>query len=325
MTAFLLRRFLHALVVVVISTSLGFFVLHIVPGDPLRMNTSQSGRNAETLETLRQRYGLDQPLSQQYVRYVSRAARGDWGTSLVDGQPVSQNLRGALSNSLTLSGTALLFAVLIGIAVGSLQGWRAESRVGRILGNALTALYVVPEFIVAVALITLLAYQFALFPVGGLNDPVLSITGTTLEQVRDRLWHLALPALTLAVGWSAAVARQQRMSLLEVGRESFVRTARAKGVRSFSLFARHAFLPSLTPVVVVIGLMLPVLVGGSVIVETLFAWPGVGSLLLKSITLRDYPVVSAAIVLTGVVVSLGTMFTDVLVASVDPRLRGTVN
>ncbi|MEP6779925.1 MAG: ABC transporter permease [Gemmatimonadaceae bacterium] len=325
MTTFLFRRFMHALVVVAISTSLGFFVLHIVPGDPLHMNTTQSGRSAETLETLRKQYRLDQPLTQQYAHFVSQAVRGDWGTSLVDGQPVAKNLRDALSNSLTLSGMALLLAIFIGIAVGSLQGWKGESRLGRTLGNTLTALYVVPEFIVAIVLITLLAYQLALFPVGGLSNPVLEITGTTLEQVRDRLWHLALPALTLAVGWSAAVARQQRNSIVEISKENFVRTARAKGVRSLPLFVRHAFLPSLTPLVVVIGLMLPVLVGGSVIVETLFAWPGVGSLLLKSITLRDYPVVSAAIVLTGVVVSLGTVLADAMIAFTDPRLRATLS
>ena len=325
MITFLLRRFAHALVVIAISTTLGFFVLHIVPGDPLRMNTSQSGRNAATLEVLRTRYGLDQPIAQQYAHFVSRAVRGDWGTSLVDGQAVSSNLRSALTNSLALSGAALLLAVFIGVVVGSLQGWHSESLMWRALGNTLTALYVVPEFIVAVVLITILAYQLALFPVGGLMNPVLSITGTPLEQLSDRLWHLALPALTLAVGWSAAVARQQRISLLEIRQENFVRTARAKGVNSLSLFGRHAFLPSLTPVVVVVGLMLPVLVGGSVVVETLFAWPGVGSLLLKAIALRDYPVVSAAIVLTGIVVSLGTMLTDVVIATVDPRLRATVN
>ncbi len=321
MGTFLLRRLLHALVVIAISTSLGFFVLHVVPGDPLHMNTSQAGRNAETQELLRVRYGLDLPLSQQYLQFVSRAVRGDWGTSLIDGQSVGASLRHALVNSITLSGTALLCALLLGVTIGSWQGWRAGSSIARTLGGTLTALYVVPEFIVAVMLITVLAYHFALFPVGGLMDPVLSITGSPLQQLRDRAWHLALPALTLAIGWSAAIARQQRVSLQEICGEQFMQTARAKGIGAFSLFRKHALRPSLTPVVVVLGLMLPVLVGGSVVVETLFAWPGVGSLLLRAITLRDYPTVSAAIVLTGIVVSMGTMLTDVVVATVDPRIR----
>lgn len=321
--SFLLRRLLHVLAVVAIATSLGFFVLHVIPGDPLGTSTEQAGRSAAIREQLQARYGLDQPLTTQYGTFVKRAVSGDWGVSLASGRPVSDALGDALRNSLMLSGSGLFLAVLVGLSIGALQGWKPESRSGKVLGTTLTALYVVPEFILAIVLISLFAYRFSIFPVGGSADPVLSVVGSPAEQLRDRLWHLVLPAMTLAIGWGAAVARQQRNSLSDIRGEDFVRTARAKGISERLVFLRHVLPASLTPVVIVIGLMLPVLVGGAVVVETVFAWPGLGSLLLKSISSRDYPVVSGAIVLTGVVVAGGTLLTDAVLVALNPRLRSS--
>lgn len=319
--AFLFRRLLHVLAVVAISTSLGFFVLHIVPGNPLGLNTEQAGRTAAAREQLKARYGLDRPIAEQYVSYVRNAATGDWGTSLGNGQPVATSLREALANSLALSGTGLLLAIAVGMAIGALQGWRPNSLSGRVLGSSLTALYVVPEFIVAIGLMSVFAYKFSLFPIGGVSDPILSVVGSTSEQFRDRVWHLVLPAITLAIGWGAAIARQQRNALVEIAGEDFVRTARAKGLSERVVFLRHVLPASLVPVVIVVGLMLPVLVGGAVVVETVFAWPGLGSLLLKAISARDYPLVSGAIVLTGVVVATGSLLTDAVLVVLNPRLR----
>lgn len=318
---YLLRRLLHVLAVVVLSTSLGFFVLHVVPGDPLGLSTEQTGRSAAVRRQLQTRYGLDQPMLTQYSRFVKRAAVGDWGNSLGSGRPVIVTLEEALGNSLMLSGTGLCLAVVFGMSIGALQGWKPHSVAGRSLGTALTALYVIPEFILAIALIFLFAYQWSLFPIGGSMDPVVSVVGSTAQQLRDRVWHLALPAITLAIGWGAAVARQQRNALLEVRSEDYVRTARAKGLSERQVFLRHVLPTALTPVVVVIGLMLPVLVGGAVVVETVFAWPGLGSLVLKAINARDYPMVSGAIVLTGVVVAAGSLLTDTVLVVLNPRLR----
>ena len=319
---YLLRRLLHVLAVVVISTSLGFFVLHVVPGDPLNRSTEQVGRSAEVRQQLQARYGLDQPMLTQYGSFVKRAAVGDWGNSLGSGRPVTVALKEALSNSLMLSGTGLFLAVVFGMGIGALQGWKPHSVLGRILGSTITALYVIPEFILAIGLIFLFAYQWSLFPIGGLMDPVLSLDGSVAQKFRDRLWHLALPAITLAIGWGAAVARQQRNALLEVRGENYVRTARAKGLSERLVFFRHVLPSALPPVVVIIGLMLPVLVGGAVVVETVFAWPGLGSLVLKAINARDYPMVSGAIVLTGVVVAASSVLTDAMLVALNPRLRG---
>jgi peptide/nickel transport system permease protein len=321
----LLRRLFGALALVAISVSLGFFVLHVIPGDPLGMVTGQAGRNADALAQLRIQYGLDQSITTQYTHFMSRALTGNFGTSLTDGEPVLPALLSAVNNSLILGVTGLVLAVLLGSAVGSLQGWKPRSIFGRLMGSALTVCYAAPEFMVAIALIALLAYRWALFPVGGLMDPVVGMVGTRLEQLRDELWHLVLPALTLAIGWGAAVARQQRSALRDIAREHHVRSARAKGVTERQVFRQHAFRPSLPSVIVIVGLMIPELLGGAVVVETLFSWPGVGSLLLKSIAARDYPMVSAAIVVVGIMVSLGSLLTDVLIATIDPRVHFEAN
>lgn len=320
---YLLRRLLSVLAVVTISTSLGFVVLHLVPGDPLGMATEQAGRSAAARAQLQVQYGLDKPLAQQYVDFAKRAVTGNWGTSLASGRPVAAALREALMNTLKLSGAGLLLAVLLGVFIGGWQGWRPNSIAGKIFGNALTGLYVIPEFIVAVTLITIFSYHLAVFPIGGLMDPIVSVVGSKSQQFRDQVWHLVLPAVTLGIGWGAAIARQQRNSILETRHEDFVRTARAKGRTESGIFFRHAFPVSLPPVVTVIGLMLPVLVGGAVVVETVFAWPGLGSLLLKAISARDYPLVSGAIVLTGFVVACGSLLTDAVLFSLNPRLRAS--
>lgn len=318
---YLLRRLLNVLAVVVISTSLGFVVLHLVPGDPLGMATEQAGRSAEVHEQLQVRYGLDKPLVEQLATFAKRAVTGDWGTSLVSGRPVGKALREALKNTLMLSGSGLILAVLLGVCVGGWQGWKPQSVAGRLVGSILTALYVIPEFIIAITLITIFSYHLSLFPIGGASDPMLSVVGSQSQQLRDQLWHLVLPSVTLGIGWGAAIARQQRHSLNETRGEDFVRTARAKGVAAHRIFFRHAFPVALPPVVTVVGLMLPVLVGGAVVVETVFAWPGLGSLLLKAISARDYPLVSGAIVLTGFVVACGSLLTDAVLLALNPRLR----
>ncbi|MGV3710710.1 MAG: ABC transporter permease [Gemmatimonas sp.] len=320
---YLLRRLLHVLSVVVVATTLGFFVLHIVPGDPLQMNTEQTGRSDSAQQQLRAQYGLDQPITRQYTSYLKRAATGDWGTSIVSGRPVSTALADALRNTLLLSGSGLFLAMVLGMGVGAFQGWRPQSVVARLLGSLLTALYIIPEFILAIVLLTVFAFQLSLFPVGGSEDALLSVTGTPMQRLGDLLWHLALPALTLAVGWGAAIARQQRHSLTDIRNEDFVRTARAKGLAEINVFRKHALPAALAPVIVVVGLMLPVLVGGAVVVETVFAWPGLGSLVLKAINARDYPLVSGAIVLTGVVVASGSLLTDAVLVALNPRLRSS--
>lgn len=321
MLSHLLGRVAHAVAVVAAACALSFALLHFAPGDALTGDTTQSGRSAESLAELRARRGLDAPVAAQFARYVGRTVRGDLGRSLVDDRPVSAALRVALRNSLLLSGTGLVVAVTLGFVVGGAQGWRPRWRLARVLGSALTGFYALPEFVLAILMIGVLSYWLGWFPAGGISDPITVITGTASEQFADSVRHLVVPAMTLALGWGAAVARQERVAIAESAGADFVRTARAKGLAEGQVLLRHGVLPSLPGVVAVIGLMLPVLVGGAVVVEIVFAWPGMGSLMVRAVGQRDVPMVSGAILVIAAVVSVSSLAMDVVVRLIDPRQR----
>lgn len=318
---FAVRRVTHALAVVLTAASLGFAVLRLAPGDGVSGETSQVGRTADARAHVRAQRGLDQTLVVQYGRFLSNVARGDLGRSAFDGQLVTVALADALRNSLRLSGCGLLAAVMLGLCVGVAQGWRPEWHTARVIGTGLTALYAMPEFVLAIVVIGVLAYGAPLFPIGGISDPLVRLTGSPMDQFIDSLHHLALPVLTLALGWGATIARQERVALQEISHEEFLRTARAKGVRARALLFRHAMRPSLPAVATTFGMMLPSLVGGAVVVEVVFAWPGMGTLLLHAVGQRDAPLVAGAIIVIATMVSASSLILDLLLRVIDPRLR----
>ena len=321
MIAFAARRLLNALAIVLFATIVSFVILRLAPGDPLLAAADGSATNAATRAMLRARYGLDQPLLVQAAAYFTRVARGDLGTSIVEQRPVATVLADALPTTLVLSGAGLCLAILLGIAIGTLQGWRPHDRLGALFGNALTALYTVPELVLAIVLLALFGVQLGLFPVGGMSDPLVELTGGIVARARDRVWHLTLPGVALALAWGAAIARQQRAAMREISDEQFVRTAYAKGVPGRTVWLHHAMRPALPTTIALIGTMLPALVGGTVVIEALFSWPGMGSLIVRAVGLRDYPVVAGAVVLVATAVAAGTLCTDLLVHLADPRSR----
>jgi peptide/nickel transport system permease protein len=321
MVSFIARRLLHTIAVMAMAVTLGFALVHLAPGDALAGDVTKAGRSSEARDALRARAGLDQPLATQYARFVGNALRGDFGHSLIDDQPVVAILGAALRNSLMLAGAGLLAAVALGLVVGSAQGWRPHWRAFHWCGAALNSLYAIPEFVLAIALIGALAYGAGWFPVGGMHDPVTSLLGSAGERMADQLHHLVLPALTLALGWGAAVARQQRVAIAGCADDDFIRTARAKGRSELGLLSRHAVPATIAPVVAVIGLMLPAMVGGSLIVETVFAWPGLGVRVVRAVAQRDVPVVSGAIVVIALLVAISSLAIDVVLRTADPRQR----
>jgi peptide/nickel transport system permease protein len=321
MVSFFFRRLLHAIAVMVIAVTLGFSLVHLAPGDAMTGYVTQAGRTAEARDRMRANAGLNLPLSTQYTRFVRGALRGDLGRSFTDGQPVVTVLWTALRRSLVLAGAGLIAAIALGLLVGSAQGWCPQQRAFQWIGGALTALYAVPEFVLAIALLGTLAYGTGWFPVGGMNDPITSLLGSAAERYADALRHVFLPALTLALGWSAAVARQQRAAIADSSSADFVRTARAKGRSEFAALIHHALPTTVAPVLAVIGLMIPALVGGSVIVEIVFAWPGLGAQVVHAVAARDVPVVSGAIIVIALLVAISSLLIDMAIRVVDPRQR----
>ena len=321
MLGFVLRRLLHALAVVVLAATLTFALLHLAPGDPTSALFDRPNVSAQVKEEWRARYGLDRPLPEQYVRYVAAAVQGDLGWSFTEQRPVRESLGDALPRSVLLVGTALLLSLVAGIALGAWQAWRPRARTPRLFGGLAVALHATPEFALGLALVTLFALRLAILPAGGMSDPVLDSFASLWERLVDRARHLVLPATALALAWTAVVARHQRAALRDVVAEDFVRTARAKGATERRVLFRHALRAAIAPTLTLVGLALPALVGGAVVTEAVFAWPGMGLLATRAVSSRDYALVTGAVIAASAAVSLGSLLADLLVALADPRQR----
>ena len=321
MAAFLARRIAQGLAVVVLVATIVFFLIHAAPGDPFSASMENPGINDAVRATWRHSYGLDRPLGEQYLRYVASVARGDLGFSFSLQRPVSDALASAIPNTLLLMGIALLAAFVIGIAVAVAQVRRRGKSTDRILGGISIFLFSVPDFWLAMLMLVSLAYWLPLFPIGGSVDPVMHDMMGAGARGADRVRHLILPAVTLALLYFPVIARHQRAALLESISSDYMTTARAKGVSENVLITRHALRNALLPVVTILGVAFPALLTGAVFVEKVFSWPGMGLLIVNSINSRDYPLLTAAVLLGSTFVIVGSIFADVAYRWLDPRLR----
>lgn len=321
MSGYLLRRLAQGLAVVFGAVSLTFLLIHAAPGEPFAEVLEDARLSPEAVAELRARYGLDQSLPAQYARFLAGVARGDFGVSLSHQRPVAAVLADALPNTLLLMSVALVIGFAGGIALGAAQGARAGSRFDRLTGSLSLTVAALPEFWLALMAMLLFAGTWRLLPVSGMTDPVLHAYLSPLGRVLDVARHLVLPAGTLALIIGAAVSRYQRAALLEVLPDPWVRTARAKGLPGRAVVFRHALRNALLPIITLGGLAVPALLGGAVFVEGIFAWPGMGRLVVEAMQTRDYPVVLASVMLGSVLVVAGGLIADLLYAACDPRLR----
>ncbi len=321
MRRYLIVRTAQALIVVTLVATLAFALLHAAPGDPLSAGLDDPQISESYRARERARFGLDRPLMEQYARWIANYARGDFGWSYTRNRPVAAVLADAVPNTLLLSGTALVLAFAGGLALGTWQAARHGSRAERLSNGVSVLLLSSPEFLVALGALSLFALRWRLFPGTGMVDAVTHDTRSAVGQIADVTAHLALPALTLAVLVGASIARYHRTAMLAVLPEEFVRTARAKGASARQALLHHALPNALGPAITIAGVLLPTLVGGAVVVEKVFAWPGVGLLTVEAIGGRDYPLVLAGVVCTSVLVVLGTLLADIAAMLLDPRQR----
>ncbi|HEX9483346.1 MAG TPA: ABC transporter permease [Gemmatimonadaceae bacterium] len=321
MRRYLARRLLQAVGVVLFVTTLSFALIHLAPGDPIAAALSGSRVSETVRNQWRAEFGLDRPIAEQYAKWVANAARGRLGYSFSRRQPVRDVLRGALPRTLVLALPALLLSFALGITVGVLQAERPRSARDRWLGRVLLALYSVPDFWLALVALLLFSYRVRLFPPGGLTDPVLYDYMSPREQLVDRLRHLVLPVITLTLLTAASVARYQRGALLSVLPSAWMRTALAKGVSWRSAVRRHALRNALLPVITLFGLSLPAFAAGTVFIEKVFSWPGMGLVTVNAIAARDYHLVTAGVLVMSVMVVIATVLADLAVAAADPRVR----
>jgi len=318
--AWLVRRVAAAIAIVFAVVTLTFVLIHLAPGEPFQ-SAEDTPVDRAIVERQRIRFGLDRALPVQYLFYLRELARGDLGESFSLHRPVADALSDAIPNTLTLAGAALLIDFLLGLAVGVYQAARARRFGDVALGNATLFFNSVPTFWLALLLLLVFGEWLRWFPVGGAGDPVLCPSVASLRCALDRAWHLALPALTLGLVGAAGTARFQRAAMLEVIAADYVRTARAKGLPERRVLLVHALRNALLPFVTLFGLAFPFLLTGAVLVETVFAWPGMGRLATEAIFRRDYPVVTAAAIVASAMVVLGSLLADLLYAAADPRIR----
>jgi len=319
-TAWLLRRLAAALAIVFAVVTLCFVVIHLAPGTPFLPGQDRPIDPA-VVQRLRARFGLDQPLPVQYARYLGALARGDLGESFSQRRPVADAIAGALPNTLLLTGSALAIDFLLGVAIGVVQAARARRRLDVALTNATLFFYSLPTFWLGLLLLLVFGQWLHWLPVGGVTDLALHDSMPLGFRLLDRLRHLALPALTLGLVGAAGTARYQRAALLEALGEDYARTARAKGLAEPRVLVDHALRNALLPIVTLLGLALPFLLTGAVVVETVFTWPGLGKLAADAIAGRDYPLVIATTMISSVLVVLGSLLADLLATAADPRVR----
>lgn len=326
----LLRRLAAAATLVWLVLTLTFALVHLAPGDAAALLVPPEASAADAAR-LRAELGLDRPVAVQYARWVGRALRGDLGESLAQHRPVTTVLGEALPVSLGLGALSLALTFVVGVLVGTVQAARRGTRSDLALTVVTTAVYAAPSFWLALALVAVFtagaaAWGFPAWlrlPAFGLRDPAGELRG--LAGLADLARHAVLPVTVLAAIGAAGIARYARASVADVVRADFVRTARAKGLAARAVYGRHVLANVLAPLLTLLALALPGLVAGSVFVEGVFAWPGMGRALLAAVAARDYPVVLGATLVYAILVIGADLAVDVALPLLDPRRRAEGN
>ena len=315
MTFWALRRAATLLGQVWVVVTIVFLALHVVPGDPAELLLSGSGAAPDpaAVEELREKLGLDRPLLTQYGSFLRGVGHADLGASVVDDTPVLDEIALRLPRTLELIGGGVLIAVVLAVPAGTLAAVRAGGALDRAMSSVAALMLSVPVFVVGTLLVLVLAQWLRVLPAGGY-----------VPLARDPGRHfllLLMPALAIAQGLTAVLFRMTRASVLDVLSRDFVRTARAKGLRPGRVMVRHVLRNALTPVVTVLGLHMGGLLGGTVLVEYVFNWPGLSTPLLEAVSARDYPMVVGIVLTVSVLFLLLNLLVDLLYAVLDPRIR----
>ena len=332
MIGYILKRLLQLIPVILGVTIIAFSLIHIAPGDPARTMLGQHATQKEINE-IRDKYGLDEPIIVQYVIWLSDVIRGDLGRSIITNDLVINEISSRFPNTIELAITAMLFAILIGGLAGIISASRQYSVTDyTVMGVALFGISM-PVFWLGIMLMMIFGVILGWLPIGGRIDlfiPYQRITGFLIidsiitlnfPALISSIKHLILPAIALGTIPMAMIARVTRSSMLEVLRQDFIRTERAKGLSERAVIYKHAVRNAMVPVVTVIGLNFGLLLAGAILTETVFSWPGLGRLVVEAVYERDYPLVVGCILFFAVVFVIVNLITDILYTYIDPRIK----
>jgi peptide/nickel transport system permease protein len=309
---FLFQRIALGALVIVFASALTFFFVNLAPGGPA--SVMRFDVTAEQREALIKRMGLDKPVTQRYVDWATGALRGDLGTSLLTDEPVAQRIGERLPNTLTLAGAALVLSIGFGIPIGLIQALRRGSALDHLLSLVSAIGLAVPVFWLGIVLILIFAVSLGVLPSAG-------VTGIADDTIAERLRHLVLPTIALATTTLPTIVRFMRSAALEVLHEDYIRTAASKGLAPRVVVTRHVLRNALIPVVSAVGALVPRLLGGTVVTESVFSWPGMGRLALEAAQGRDYPLITGLTVVVATIAVATTLLVDLAYTRIDPRLR----
>jgi peptide/nickel transport system permease protein len=324
MATYVLRRLIQAIPILVGISIISFAIVHLAPGDPL--DRFRSGRvSPETIQNLARLYGLDKPILEQFTSWFTTFWQFPWkpeawGFSFVDGRPVTEKIAEKVPTTLLLMGTALGVTTVVAVPLGILAAVKQYSWADKIITSLATVGYALPSFVLGVLL--LFTFNIALKPGNPLHFPGYGMQTLGVEDnPLDIAWHLVLPVASLAIQQVAGWSRYMRSSMLEVLQQDYMRTAKAKGLAGSRVLFKHGLRNALIPIITLLGLTLPSLLGGAAITESIFSWPGLGYMAVQSVTTNDYPTILAIVMIGGAMVILGNLIADVLYGFVDPRIK----
>ena len=314
MIRFLLNRLWQSAVLLVLVSVIGFVILNLIPGGPLSQFALDPGMTQDDLERIKEQMGLNRPLWQQYFDWAWRLLHGDWGNSFRDNAPVLQVIGRHLNATLALMGSSTLVAIIIGTWIGILGATRRYSLFDYAATIGAMVALSIPTFWFGLVAIYVFSLKLGWLPAGNMYT-------IGQESFLNYLYHLIMPCLVLALVQIAVWSRFMRSATLDVINQDFVKTARAKGVAERRVLLKHVVGNALLPMITLLGMQLPNLLGGALVTETVFTWPGMGRLFLDSLGYSDYPVVMGLLILSAILTILGNLIADIVTALVDPRIR----
>ena len=323
MLGYAVRRLVLAVPLLIGITFVSFWVIQLAPGDPVEIQAGDQSveASAQSIRQLQELYGLDKPLPVQYWNWLTRIVRLDFGRSFApDGRPVMEKIAERLPITLLLNLIQLSIILAVAIPVGVLSAVRQYSRFDKVTTVFVFVGFATPDFWLALLLMMLFGVQLGWLPMSGLRSPMWEFL-PPWKQTWDFVSHLLLPIAVATFGGLAGFSRYMRQSMLEVVRQDYIQSARAKGLAEQVVIGKHALRNALLPIVTILGLSVPGLIGGSVIIETVFAIPGMGQLMVQSVFARDYPVIMGNLVLVSVLTLTANLIADLTYGLVNPRIR----
>jgi peptide/nickel transport system permease protein len=323
MLVYALRRLLLTIPLLLGITFLSFLVIHLAPGEPTDLQTGDQGSqsDAQARQMLREVYGLDKPLPVQYWNWLTRVVRLDFGRSFAqDGRPVLDKIGERMPITLLLNVIELLIIIALAVPIGVLSATRQYSLFDKVTTVFVFVGFATPDFWLALLLMILFGIQLGWLPISSLRSANWEYLSFWKQQW-DFVSHLILPVVVATFGGLAGLSRYMRQSMLEVVRQDYIQSARAKGLSERAVIRKHALRNALLPIVTILALSLPGLIGGSVIVESIFAIPGMGQLMVQSVFARDYPVIMGNLVIVATLTLLANLVADICYGLVDPRIR----